>query len=74
MKDGLSSDSRILKYTICNNSYSNDYNILPTEELAEQMKTFTMLITMRERYREIELKNNPNLSPINWYKSSQKSI
>lgn len=68
----ISSDSSIIRYDKCyrNNSFNN--NILPTEELAEQMKTFTKLITMRERYREIELKNNPNLSPINWYNSSQK--
>lgn len=68
----VSSASKILSYTCIFTNQSNHNNILPTEELAEQMKTFTMLITMRERYREIELKNNPNLSPIDWDKSSQK--
>ncbi len=35
------------------------------------MKTFTKLITMRERYREIELLNNPKLKPIDWSDSFQ---
>lgn len=67
----ISSDSSIIRYDKCyiNNSFNN--NILPTEELAEQMKTFTKLITMRKRYREIELLNNPKLKPIDWTESFQ---
>lgn len=68
----VASNSTIIKYNKCYNSNSMNNNILPTEELAEQSRTFTKLITMRERYREIELKNNPNLIPIDWDKSLQK--
>lgn len=48
-----------------------NFNILPTKELAEQMIVLTKLITMRERYREIELKNNPELEPIDWNDKTQ---
>jgi len=41
-------------------------NSLPTKSLAEQMLIFTQLITMRERYREIEKHNNPELGEIDW--------
>ena len=41
-------------------------NSLPTKSLAEQMLIFTQLITMRERYREIEKLNNPELGSVNW--------
>ena len=41
-------------------------NSLPTRSLAEQMLVFTQLITMRERYREIERNNNPELGKIDW--------
>jgi len=46
-------------------------NILPTKSLAEQMLIFTQLITMRERYREIEKLNNPELGEIDWNNDSQ---
>ena len=41
-------------------------NSLPSKSLAEQMLIFTQLITMRERYREIEKLNNPELGDIDW--------
>lgn len=46
-------------------------NSLPTKSLAEQMLIFTQLITMRERYREIEKLNNHELGEIDW--SSEKT-
>lgn len=50
-------------------------NSLPTESLAEQMLIFTQLITMRERYREIEKLNNPELGEIDWdYKKDKYCI
>lgn len=44
---------------------------LPTKTLAEQMLIFTQLITMRERYREIEKLNNPELGEIDWNNTNQ---
>ena len=51
-------------------SQSNRNNI-PTKSLAEQMLIFTQLITMRERYREIEKLNNTELGEIDWNNDSQ---
>ena len=51
-------------------SQSNRNNI-PTKSLAEQMLIFTQLITMRERYREIEKLNNTELGEIDWNSDSQ---
>lgn len=47
-------------------------NSLPTKSLAEQMLIFTQLITMRERYREIEKLNNPELGVIDWCSEKTK--
>lgn len=47
-------------------------NSLPTKTLAEQMLIFTQLITMRERYREIEKLNNPELWDIDWCSKKDK--
>jgi hypothetical protein len=52
-------------------SQSNRNNI-PTKTLAEQMLIFTQLITMRERYREIEKLNNPELGVIDWNNCKQR--
>ena len=61
-----------INYTIEPENYRTaNYNILPSQELAKQMLVFTKLITMRERYREIELKNNPELEPIDWNDKTQ---
>lgn len=59
------------EWYVSTNDFESNNNILPTKKLAEQMKTFTKLITMRERYREIELLNNPKLKPIDWSDSFQ---
>ena len=47
-------------------------NILPSKSLADQMLIFTQLITMRERYREIEKLNNPELGYIDWYSDNER--
>ena len=48
-------------------------DILPSKHLAEQMLIFHQLITMRERYREIEILNDPKLSTsIDWNCDSLK--
>lgn len=47
-------------------------NNIPTKSLAEQMLIFTQLITMRERYREIEKHNNPELGDIDWCSEKDK--
>lgn len=47
-------------------------NSLPSKSLAEQMLIFTQLITMRERYREIEKQNNPELGEIDWCSDQDK--
>ena len=47
-------------------------NLLPSKSLAEQMLIFTQLITMRERYREIEKLNNPELGEIDWSSDQDK--
>ena len=47
-------------------------NSLPSKSLAEQMLIFIQLITMRERYREIEKLNNPELWEIDWCATKDK--
>lgn len=47
-------------------------NSLPSKSLAKQMLIFTQLITMRERYREIEKLNNPELGEIDWSSDKNK--
>lgn len=47
-------------------------NSLPTKSLAEQMLIFMQLITMRDRYREIEKLNYPELGEIDWNHSKSK--
>lgn len=51
-------------YTTNNNT--NNKNVLPNRDLAEQMLIFHQLITLREEYRRIEMHNNPSLQPIDW--------
>jgi len=68
----IDSDSRIDSFMSDGSSSPETLkSSIPTKSLAEQMLIFTQLITMRERYREIEKLNNPELGDIYWSSANQ---
>ena len=64
----IDSNADIRYYDVNVNSFKSESNrtVLPTKKHAEQMVIFSQLILMRERYREIEKINNPELKEIKW--------
>lgn len=64
----IDTDSDIKMWNVSLDYIKSDANklLLPSKPLAEQMLIFTQLITMRERYREIEKLNNPELKKVIW--------
>lgn len=68
----ITSYSNIRCFDVLDPSICSSTNSLPSKTLAEQMLIFTQLITMRERYREIEKLNNPELGDIDWYSDNER--